>query len=74
MLDRLGEALRAAAAFAAEETDRLSQLSGDLLTIAQTEQGDLPLRVVRMDLEQTFDAVRIRFSRRADEAARSRRR
>jgi signal transduction histidine kinase len=68
---RTPEELRAALASAAEETDRLNQLSEDLLTIAQTERGDLPLRVVHMDLEQTFDAVRIRFSRRADEAARS---
>jgi two-component system, OmpR family, sensor kinase len=68
---RTPEELRAALASAAEETDRLSQLSEDLLTIAQTERGELPLRVARMNLEQTFDAVRIRFSRRAEEAARS---
>ncbi len=68
---RTPQELRAALASAAEETDRLNQLSEDLLTIAQTERGELPLRVTRMNLEQTFDAVRIRFSRRAEEAARS---
>jgi signal transduction histidine kinase len=68
---RTPEELRAALASAAEETDRLNQLSEDLLTIAQTERGELPLKVARMDLERTFDAVRIRFSRRAEEAARS---
>lgn len=68
---RTPEELRAALASAAEETDRLNQLSEDLLTIAQTERGELPLKVARMDLEQTFDAVRIRFSRRAEEAARA---
>jgi signal transduction histidine kinase len=68
---RSPEDLRAALASAAEETDRLNQLSEDLLTIAQTERGELPLKVARMNLEQTFDAVRIRFSRRAEEAARS---
>jgi two-component system, OmpR family, sensor kinase len=68
---RTPEELRAALASAAEETDRLNQLSEDLLTIAQTERGELPLKVARMDLEQTFDAVRIRFSRRAEEGARS---
>jgi two-component system OmpR family sensor kinase len=68
---RSPEELRAALASAAEETDRLNQLSEDLLTIAQTERGELPLRVARMDLEQTFDAVRMRFSRRAEEAGRA---
>lgn len=68
---RTPEELRAALASAAEETDRLNQLSEDLLTIAQTERGELPLRVTRMSLKQTFDAVRIRFSRRAEEGARS---
>ncbi|HVV89385.1 MAG TPA: histidine kinase dimerization/phospho-acceptor domain-containing protein, partial [Solirubrobacterales bacterium] len=41
---RSPEELRAALASAAEETDRLTQLSEDLLTIAQTERGELPLR------------------------------
>jgi signal transduction histidine kinase len=68
---RSPEELRAALASAAEETDRLNQLSEDLLTIAQTERGELPLKASPMDLEQTFDAVRIRFSRRAEEGARS---
>lgn len=68
---RSPEERRAALASAAEETDRLTQLSEDLLTIAQTERGELPLKVARMDLEQTFDAVRIRFSRRAEEAGRA---
>ena len=68
---RSPQELRAALASAAEETDRLNQLSEDLLTIAQTERGELPLKVARMDLAQTFEAVRIRFSRRAEEAGRS---
>jgi len=68
---RTPEELRAALASAAEETDRLNQLSEDLLTIAQTERGELPLKVAQMDLGQTFDAVRVRFSRRAEEAGRS---
>ena len=42
---RSPEELRAALASAAEETDRLTQLSEDLLTIAQTERGELPLRL-----------------------------
>ena len=42
--------LREALASAAEEADRLNQLSEDLLTIAQTERGELPLRYERVDL------------------------
>src|SRR3954452_1138464 len=47
---RSPEELRAALASAAEETDRLTQLSEDLLTIAQTERGELPLRLERLSL------------------------
>ena len=57
--------LREAIASAAEETDRLTQLSEDLLTIAQTERGELPLRLGRVDLAETLEAVRRRFERRA---------
>jgi two-component system OmpR family sensor kinase len=63
--------LRAALASAAEETDRLSQLSEDLLTIAQTERGELPLRLARMDLIEALDGVSRRFSRRAEEGGRA---
>jgi signal transduction histidine kinase len=62
--------LRAALASAAEETDRLSQLSDDLLTIAQTERGELPLRLARVNLMEMLDGVRSRFSRRAEERGR----
>ena len=54
---RSPEELRAALASAAEETDRLTQLSEDLLTIAQTERGELPLRLARLDLAETLDGV-----------------
>jgi two-component system OmpR family sensor kinase len=67
---RSPEELRAALASAAEETDRLSQLSEDLLTIAQTERGELPLRLDRLELRETFDGVSRRFARRADEGGR----
>jgi two-component system, OmpR family, sensor kinase len=68
---RSPEELRAALASAAEETDRLTQLSEDLLTIAQTERGELPLRVSRLDLGEILEGVRLRFSRRAQEAGRA---
>ncbi len=67
---RSPQELRAALSSAAEETDRLTQLSEDLLTIAQTERGDLPLRLARLDLAEALDGVRRRFSRRAAEGGR----
>jgi signal transduction histidine kinase len=62
--------LRDAIASAAEETDRLTQLSEDLLTIAQTERGELPLKLSRVELKELLDGVERRFSRRALEAGR----
>jgi signal transduction histidine kinase len=62
--------LRAALASAAEETDRLSQLSEDLLTIAQTERGELPLRLARLELRDALEGVGRRFSRRTEEGGR----
>jgi signal transduction histidine kinase len=67
---RSPEELRAAIASAAEETDRLTQLSEDLLTIAQTERGELPLRLTRVELPELLEGVRRRFERRAEEEGR----
>jgi signal transduction histidine kinase len=68
---RSPDELRAALASAAEETDRLTQLSEDLLTIAQTEGGRLPLRPESLRLADVFEPVERRFSRRAAEAGRA---
>jgi signal transduction histidine kinase len=68
---RSPEELRAALASAAEETDRLTQLSEDLLVIAQTERGELPLRLARSNLVETLDGVSRRFSRRAEDGGRA---
>jgi two-component system OmpR family sensor kinase len=68
---RSPDELRAALASAAEETDRLTQLSEDLLTIAQTEGGRLPLRLEQLRLADVFGPVERRFSRRAAEAGRA---
>ncbi len=68
---RSPEELRAALASAAEETDRLSQLSDDLLTIAQTERGELPLRLARLCVRDALEGVGRRFARRAEEAGRA---
>jgi two-component system OmpR family sensor kinase len=67
---RSPEELRAALASAAEETDRLTQLSEDLLTIAQTIRGELPLRLARVNVRETLEGVGRRFARRAAEAGR----
>ncbi len=67
---RSPEELRAALASAAEETDRLTQLSEDLLTIAQTERGELPLRLEPLRLGDSFETVERRFARRAGAAGR----
>ncbi|MBS1679623.1 MAG: HAMP domain-containing histidine kinase [Actinobacteria bacterium] len=67
---RSPDELRAALASAAEETDRLTQLSEDLLTIAQTERGELPLRLETVRIGDTFETVERRFARRAAEAGR----
>ncbi|HEY2715645.1 MAG TPA: ATP-binding protein [Solirubrobacterales bacterium] len=62
--------LRAALSSAAEESDRLTQLAEDLLTIAETEGGELPLRLGPVELDEVLESVRRRFSRRAAEEGR----
>jgi len=57
--------LRAALQTAGRETDRLGQLAGDLLLIASTEQGALPLRVERLAVDEVLESVRERFAWRA---------
>jgi signal transduction histidine kinase len=67
---RSPQELRAALASATEETDRLTQLSEDLLTIAQTERGELPLRLSQVRPQEVFEGVARRFSRRVEDAGR----
>ncbi len=62
---RSPEELRAALGSAAEETDRLTQLAEDLLTIAQTDRGELPVRLGRVEVAEILDGVASRFARRA---------
>ena len=68
---RSPQELHDAIASAAEETDRLTQLSEDLLTIAQTERGELPLRLTRVNLIDVLEGVERRFARRAEEEGRA---
>ena len=59
----LVDALRSAA----EETDRLVQLAEDLLVIARSDQGRLPIRPAGVRVDDALGGVRERFARRADE-------
>jgi signal transduction histidine kinase len=57
--------LRAALRGASAETDRLVQLSGDLLLIASSEDGKLPLRIEPVGVHDLLESVRERFAWRA---------
>ena len=64
------EELREALRVASEETDRLVQLSGDLLLIASAEGGKVELRRERLAARDLLASVRNRFLWRADAAGR----
>src|SRR5205807_9174631 len=59
------EELRAALREASVETDRLVQLAGDLLLLAGSERGELPLRVEPVEACELLESVRNRFAWRA---------
>jgi signal transduction histidine kinase len=59
------EALRVAVQEASRETDRLVQLTGDLLLLASSDQGRLPLRLDRFGVRTAMESVRRRFAWRA---------
>jgi two-component system OmpR family sensor kinase len=52
--------LRDAVASAAEETERLVRLAEDLLTIARSDQGRIPLRADALDVAEVLRAVAAR--------------
>lgn len=62
---RTTDELEAALRSAAEETDRLVQLAEDLLVIARSDQGRLPIRTEDIRLDDLLEVVRERFLRRA---------
>jgi signal transduction histidine kinase len=63
----VGEAeLRTALRTASEETDRLAQLAGDLLLIASSDQGRLPLRIEPTGARAVLEATCRRFAWRAE--------
>jgi len=60
-IEELEDALRSAG----EETDRLVQLAEDLLVIARSDQGRLPIRHEEVALADLLEGVRLRFDARA---------
>ncbi len=63
--------LEAALRSAAEETDRLSSLAEDLLVIARSDQGRLPIRCEDLDADDLLERVARRFGTRGRAAGRS---
>jgi heavy metal sensor kinase len=67
---RTEEELREALESAAEETDRLTQLAEDLLVIARSDHGGLPLRIEEVPVRQVLDTALERHARRAEASGR----
>ena len=65
------EELRAAMQRSSEEADRLAQLAEDLLLIARSERGELPLTVETVSADELLETVATRFRWRAEEAERA---
>ena len=65
--DELEDAVRSAA----EETERLNQLAEDLLVIARSDQGRLPVRPAEIDAHALLEGVAHRFAARARAEART---
>ncbi len=63
--DRSTRDLRDAIASAGEETDRLTRLAEDLLVIARSDQGRLPVRAEPLQTRAVLESVRGRFTARA---------
>jgi signal transduction histidine kinase len=68
---RTREELEAALRSASEETDRLTRLAEDLLLIARSDAGELPLRRERVPAAEVLGVVAERFSRVAGERGRA---
>jgi signal transduction histidine kinase len=68
---RTREELERALASAADETDRLTQLAEDLLTLAQTDEGTLPVARREVELRAVLEGVAQRLERRAAAGERS---
>jgi two-component system, OmpR family, sensor kinase len=63
--------VRAALVASVEECDHLAQLAEDLLVLARTGEGELPMSPQRLDARELLERVRARFSDRAAERGRT---
>jgi two-component system, OmpR family, sensor kinase len=68
--DRTKDELEAALRSAVEEVDRLSRLAEDLLVVARSDQGRLPIKRERVELAALLGRVGERFGPRASESGR----
>ena len=68
--ERTPQELQDALRSAAEETERLSQLAEDLLVLARSETGKLPVRQERLAAHELFAGVQRRYAHRAAAAHR----
>jgi signal transduction histidine kinase len=64
---RTTEEWQAAVRWSSYEADRLAHLAEDLLLIARTDRGQLPLRIEAVQVEALFGSIRSRFEWRAEE-------
>jgi len=64
------EELKDAIRWSSREVDRLTQLAEDLLLIARSERGRLPLKLERLEVAELLATVGTRFSWRAEETGR----
>jgi two-component system OmpR family sensor kinase len=69
--ERTQEELEATVRSAAEETERLSQLAEDLLVLARSDEGRLPVRPERLAAADLLAGVSERYARRVAKANRS---
>jgi heavy metal sensor kinase len=67
---RSADELRAAIAAASDESDRLLQLTEDLLLLARSDEGRLAIRPAELDVEDQLVRVQRRFAARAEGAGR----
>ncbi len=68
--ERTPDELRRAVRSAAEETERLSRLAEDLLVLARSEDGELPVRREPVQVADLVGSIAERFRSRADDSGR----
>jgi two-component system, OmpR family, sensor kinase len=68
---RSEEELREALRSASEETERLTRLAEDLLVIARSDQGELPVKLSEVPVHELLERVALAHSSRAESRGRS---